>query len=85
MEILIEYNDINYYSDCESSHGGNLEFNKLKNIDGEPTVVGYGGYVRAELVGDYSTGHYLVTVVNADGDVLSETIVPFDFNEPIHD
>ena len=80
---MIEYNDINYYSDCESSHGGNLEFNKIKNIDGEPTVVGYGGYVRAEI--DEDAGHYLVTVVNVDGDVLSETIVPFDFKEPIHD
>lgn len=72
-----EYIDVAFSDDY--GIGGTLEFNQLKNIDGEPTIVGYGGYVRTEI--DEDAGHFLVTVVNAEGDVLSETVVPFDFKE----
>lgn len=38
-----------------------------------------GGYVMARMEED--EGEFIVTVFNADGDVLSETVVPFNFKQ----
>lgn len=38
-----------------------------------------GGYVIARMEED--EGEFIVTVFNADGDVLSETVVPFNFKQ----
>jgi hypothetical protein len=38
-----------------------------------------GGYVMARM--DKVVGEFIVTVFNADGDVLSETVVPFNFKQ----
>ena len=70
-----EYIDVTFNDDYGT--GGVVEFNKLVDVDGVPRVVALSGYVRTEI--DEDNGHFLVTVVNAEGDVLSETAVPFDF------
>jgi hypothetical protein len=49
----------------------------VRNITGD--VIKFGGYVMSRI--DENDKCFYVTVFNGDGDVLSETTVPFDFKE----
>lgn len=56
---------------------GVLNFDAID--DGEDQPVATSGYVIARMDDDVS--EFIVTVFNADGDVLSETVVPFNFKQ----
>ena len=70
--MLNTFIDVGYNNDYGS--GGILEFNKMSDVGG---VIGTSGYVLTEIAED----HFLVTVVDGDGEVLSETVVPFNFKD----
>ena len=56
---------------------GVLNFDAFNS--GEDQPVATSGYVMARIEHDVSD--FIVTVFNADGDVLSETVVPFNFKQ----
>lgn len=56
---------------------GVINFDLIDNNEDRP--IASAGYVMARQ--DNENRCYIVNVFNADGDVLSETVVPFNFTE----
>jgi hypothetical protein len=56
---------------------GVLNFDAIDDNEDQPVATS--GYVMARM--DEVVGEFIVTVFNADGDVLSETVVPFNFKQ----
>jgi hypothetical protein len=64
-------------ADTLDDGSGVLNFDAL-DLNGDQPVA-TSGYVMARMEEDIS--QFVVTVFNADGDVLSETVVPFNFKQ----
>lgn len=56
---------------------GVLNFDAIDDSEDQPVATS--GYVIARM--DHDVSEFVVTVFNADGDVLSETVVPFNFKQ----
>ena len=64
-------------ADILDDGSGVLNFDAIDNSEDQPIATS--GYVMARMEED--EGEFIVTVFNADGDVLSETVVPFNFKQ----
>lgn len=64
-------------ADTLDDGSGVLNFDALDSEEDQPVATS--GYVMARM--DEGIGEFIVTVFNADGDVLSETVVPFNFKQ----
>jgi hypothetical protein len=64
-------------ADTLDDGSGVLNFDALDIDEDQPVATS--GYVMARMEEDDKC--FIVTVFNADGDVLSETVVPFNFKQ----
>jgi hypothetical protein len=64
-------------ADTLDDGSGVLNFDAIDDNEDQPVATS--GYVMARI--EHDTSDFIVTVFNSDGDVLSETVVPFNFKQ----